>query len=157
MSTGIDMLLVNCPRDITSFNKIDSHDKRMPLGIMYIASYLKSKGFTVKILDAEALSLGISDITNFTNQINPRIVGLNCHTLNRQVVYEIAKSLKILHNEMLVVLGGPHPTLAPKDTLEECPLIDAVVVGEGERTVHEICLRTEQLDKIPGIAFTPLY
>lgn len=152
VSDDMDVLLINSPRGIVPF-KNNNQDRRMPLGIMYIASYLKSRGVTTGILDAEALALGVSDIASYARQVTPKIIGLNCHTLNRQTVYEIVRTLRVLLEDVLIILGGPHPTLAPQDTLEECSQIDAVVIGEGERTVFEISQKRYEIEEILGIAY----
>lgn len=54
-----------------------------------------------------------------------------------------------------VVWGGPHPTLLPVETLQSF-YIDAVVVGEGEETFNELCLKLEKrkcLDGVKGAVF----
>ena len=38
----------------------------------------------------------------------------------------------------LTVVGGPHVTALPAETLEEFPAIDIGVVGEGEETLAEL-------------------
>jgi len=115
---------------------------------------MKNNGVRAEMLDAEVLSLGICDIVDIAKQKKPKIIGFNCHTLNRHVVYEIVKTLRIVFSkDIFIILGGPHPTLSPKDTLVECPEIDAIVVGEGERTLYEIYQGIKKIEKIHGIAF----
>jgi len=154
MKTVLDVLLVNSPRNlIAPLNKNQPRDSRMPLGLMYISSYLKSRGLQVEIIDAEARALGASEIISNVREKNPGIIGLNCHTLNRFTVYELVKLIKAETQQTLVVLGGTHPTVAAQQTLEECPEIDALVIGEGEETFYYIVQNKEKLEDITGIAF----
>jgi anaerobic magnesium-protoporphyrin IX monomethyl ester cyclase len=110
------VLLVNCPRELSPHLQ-ESTDKRMPLGLLYIAAVLKANGVECRVLDAEACRLGISEILDAANQLKPALIGLNCHTLNRWTVYEIARSLKIVLPRVKIMLGGSHPSLAPVSTL----------------------------------------
>ena len=40
----------------------DIGGKQAPLGLLYLSSYLKSKGFETQVIDAEALSLSSNSI-----------------------------------------------------------------------------------------------
>jgi anaerobic magnesium-protoporphyrin IX monomethyl ester cyclase len=138
MSEKIDLFLINCPREATPSAEQRLQDQRMPLGIMYISSFVKQSGFATKIVDAEALCHGVGEIAALAAKHRPRIVGMNCHTLNRFTVYEIANTMRILLPDALLVLGGPHPSLVPDDTFMECGSIDVVVRGEGEQTMVDL-------------------
>jgi len=144
------VLLVNCPREISP-NLSDSTAKTMPLGILYLAATLRYYDIHCTTIDAEAFRLSLSDILQVASALRPALIGLNCHTLNRWTVYEIARSLKILTPSATVILGGAHPTLAPVATLDECLAVDAIVVGEGEVTFLEVARSTGNLESIPGL------
>lgn len=147
------VLLVNSPRHLVGIPSRASSDIRMPLGLMYIASYLKNHGIATSIVDAEGCGFGIAELVREIVRQNPTCIGLNCHTLNRNEVFEIARVAKAIRNETLIVLGGPHPTLAPKTTLQECSAADAVVVGEGEETLRRILENPKSLECVPGVAY----
>ena len=68
---------------------------------------------------------------------------------------EIARAVKEWNPEFPVILGGWHPSLLPKQTLEARD-IDIVVRGQGEDSLLEVVRHLEQkssLDLIPGIGF----
>jgi radical SAM superfamily enzyme YgiQ (UPF0313 family) len=68
---------------------------------------------------------------------------------------EIARAVKSWKPDFPVVLGGWHPSLLPKQTLES-PYIDIVVRGQGEDTLLEVVQHIEArapLDLVPGIGF----
>jgi len=55
------------------------------------------------------------------------------------------------------VLGGPHPSFLPIETLGECHMLDAVYIGEGEETEVELAEAVRgdrKLASVNGIAFT---
>jgi anaerobic magnesium-protoporphyrin IX monomethyl ester cyclase len=144
------VLLVNCPRELSPHLQ-ESTDKRMPLGLLYIAAVLKANGVECRVLDAEACRLGISEILDAANQLKPALIGLNCHTLNRWTVYEIARSLKIVLPRVKIMLGGSHPSLAPVSTLSECPEVDAIALGESEMTCLNVVRSNGDLDTVRGL------
>jgi anaerobic magnesium-protoporphyrin IX monomethyl ester cyclase len=144
------VLLINCPRELSP-HQAEPSGKHMPLGILYVGAVLRSNDISCTFLDAEACRLGISEILQRAATLKPALIGLNCHTLNRWTVYEIARSLKIIVPTAQIALGGAHPSLAPVRTLEECPEVDAIVVGEGEITFLEIARSEGNLEAVRGL------
>ena len=45
---------------------------------------------------------------------------------------KIARDVKKIRSDIAVVIGGNHPSIFPKEILENCPEIDYIVIGEGE-------------------------
>ena len=148
----VEVILVNAPRQAES-SAFRCQDHRMPLGLMSISTFLKQRGVTCRIIDAEATGCGLSGIVDAVSRLDPHIVGINCHTLNRHVVYEIVRTLKRAKPDRLLVLGGAHAALAPDLTLRECPEVDAAVIGEGERTMYELSRRRGYWNLVPGICY----
>jgi anaerobic magnesium-protoporphyrin IX monomethyl ester cyclase len=150
----VEALLVNCPRDVVRVSDHRCQDYRPPLGLASIAAFLKRRGVTVRLLDAEAESVGMSGIVDTVLQAKPAIIGLNCHTLNRHTVYEIARTIRSVLPHAPLIVGGAHPSLAAELTLRECPVLDAVAIGEGERVMYELCRRPRECwDAVPGIGY----
>jgi radical SAM superfamily enzyme YgiQ (UPF0313 family) len=136
------------------FPSFASSEATAPLGILAVATPLLRAGFSVKLIDStitpnfkkrvieevrDALCLGISLVTG------PMI---------RETV-EIARAVKSWNPDFPVILGGWHPSLLPRQTLE-CPYIDLVVRGQGEDTLLEVAQHLEArtpMDLIPGIGF----
>ena len=136
------------------FPSFASSEATAPLGILAVATPLLRAGYSVVLIDStitpnfkkrvleevkDALCLGISLVTG------PMI---------RETV-DIAKSVKAWNPEFPVILGGWHPSLLPKQTLE-CEWIDIVVRGQGEETLLELVQHIETrsaIDLIPGIGF----
>jgi radical SAM superfamily enzyme YgiQ (UPF0313 family) len=136
------------------FPSFASSEATAPLGILAVATPLIRAGFHIVLIDStitpdfkqrvlaevkDALCLGISLVTG------PMI---------RETV-EIAKAVKAWDPEFPIVLGGWHPSLLPKQTLE-APCIDYIVRGQGEDGFLELVqhLRAGSApDFVAGIGF----
>jgi len=136
------------------FPSFASSEATAPLGILAVATPLLNAGYSVKLIDStitpdfkkhvleevqDALCLGISLVTG------PMI----------RETAEIAKAVKAWNPDFPVILGGWHPSLLPKQTLE-APYIDIVVRGQGEESLLDIVQHLENrtpMYLIPGIGF----
>ncbi len=102
----------------------------IPLSLLYVAQPLIEDGIEVEIID-QRREKAFYDILQ--ERISPDLIciGISCIT-GPQIdqVIRIGEFLKKA-TEVPVVLGGPHPTLFPEQTLES-PFIDYVVLGKGE-------------------------
>jgi radical SAM superfamily enzyme YgiQ (UPF0313 family) len=49
----------------------------------------------------------------------------------------IAQAVRDINAELPIIWGGPHPSLVPEQTLRH-PLVDIIVVNEGDRTILEL-------------------
>src|SRR3989344_6789537 len=76
-----------------------------PLGLSYIASFLKANGYDdVKILDTEALNLTNDEIERIISKSKADIVGITCMTSVFHHALKIAKFAKGIG--AITVLGG---------------------------------------------------
>jgi len=123
-----------------------------PLGILYISSYLKSKGFAVRVFDTTFSS--IDSFQKYINTHQPPVVGIYANMMTKRNVLHMIEFLKQQH--IYIVLGGPDPPYYAEEYLKHGA--DIVVKGEGERTLEELLPHLAQhgltqLDQIPGIAW----
>ncbi len=142
----------------------------MPMGIAYIAAVLEKNGIEVKILDAlaagwrntrredgfECTGLTPEEILSEIRAYAPSIIGITSpFTTQVRQVKAVAALAKQYDARVPVVVGGPHPSIQPKQTLD-CPDIDYAIVGEGEYAFLEFVRRWEakaDVTGIPGLAF----
>ncbi|MGE5294598.1 MAG: B12-binding domain-containing radical SAM protein [Solirubrobacterales bacterium] len=85
----------------------------------------------------------------------PSVVGITSKSQNYLSVCMIARIAKRIDRSILVVVGGPHPSLAGADALKESA-IDVVARGEGEETILEILDSAEgklPLSSVQGIVY----
>jgi radical SAM superfamily enzyme YgiQ (UPF0313 family) len=123
------------------------------IGLLYLATALRSAG-EVEIIDAACTDSSKEDILRHILQHSPDIVGISAVTPAITRAQELAASIKQAFPHILVVLGGPHITTVPKETMERTPAVDIGVIGEGERTIQEIVSAfdgtVESLKGVPG-------
>ncbi|MHA3963202.1 MAG: B12-binding domain-containing radical SAM protein [Candidatus Thorarchaeota archaeon SMTZ1-45] len=108
-----------------------------PLGLGYIASYLRETGdHQVKIHDGLLQHSRASDFAETLTSFSPDVVGISGQTTpSIYDVYRTAKAVKKHDPATLVVVGGAHVTFQDEQVLKDCPEIDVVVRGEGEVTM----------------------
>lgn len=124
-----------------------------PLGILYLAGYLRKylPELTLKVTDG--LLLGLQETFNEISRSGPDVVFISFITPCAQGAYELARQLKAQDKSLVVVMGGPHATSLPHEVFAMSPC-DIVVSGEGEQTALELVralLRKNPLAGIDGL------
>ncbi len=114
-----------------------------PLNLGYIASYLESKKFQVRIFD----QLAGQDIKKNITYFKPDVAGLTATTPLAGEAYKIANFLK--KQGILTVMGGIHASVLPEDALNHD--IDVVVKGPGETAMADIIEQGIKSGVIDGI------
>ena len=97
-----------------------------PLGLAYIASVLR-QSHEVKIIDSNILNYTIGDVERELRSFNPDVVGITSVTPSIYEAYKVAETAKKVREDCTVVLGGPHATFMPRQTMEECKYIDIII------------------------------
>lgn len=125
-----------------------------PLGLAYIAGYCEKEGVPVELLDCvvegreteqcignKTWMYGLTDdqIRARIEKFKPNIVGISIlYSSDFHSMIRLAKLIKEINKETIVVVGGIHPTIYPRETLTESfsekegAAIDYVIRGEGE-------------------------
>jgi len=131
--------------------------KQPMLGISYISSCLERSGFECKIFDADFNTWSERTLLEKVRAYNPDVVGITSMTHDIVAASRIAYKLKMYSN-IPIIIGGCHVTALPYRTLEEFPMFDYGVFGEGEITMQELlqCLSENNnysLELIHGLVF----
>jgi len=124
----------------------------MPMGLAYIAAVLEHNGNEVQILDLLVSRYSKKKIESKIAEYQPDIIGITSVTMNYPIASSILRDCKSVNKDIITVIGGPHVTFCPVETLNEAPWIDIVVRGEGEQTILDI-IGGIKLEDIDGIAF----
>jgi anaerobic magnesium-protoporphyrin IX monomethyl ester cyclase len=127
-----------------------------PLSLSYLASVLKRESIEVKILDFLVTHYHPRKLRQELEEYRPQLVGATCVTLNYPIARRMLKVCKAFDPRIFTIIGGPHVTFALEETLLQSPWIDAIVIGEGERTLVELARAVEEgkdIHHVPGIAF----
>lgn len=102
----------------------------VPLSLLYIAQPLIEEGIDVEIID-QRFEEAFFERLRRRIKPEPICIGINCITGPQiEQVIRISSFLKKMTGAP-IVLGGPHPTLFPVQTLGS-PFIDYLVIGKGE-------------------------
>ncbi len=120
-----------------------------PLGLGYIAAYLKQNGFQAEIVDCTFLSH--AEALQRVKRSKPQIIGIQSMYSMKKKTLELA--IKLRDDCDLLVTGGALPTSAPEGFLEE---FDLAVVGEGEQTMLEVAQTFEgegDFAKVSGLVY----
>jgi anaerobic magnesium-protoporphyrin IX monomethyl ester cyclase len=127
-----------------------------PVSESYSLKYLTGEGFVKYKNNLNDLSSSIwGEIKRIIVECNPGVVGISAKTQNFKSACHVAKIVKSINNEIIVIMGGPHPSMVGSDILKY-PEIDICVIGEGEITIIEILNAIQgkkKYDDISGIAF----
>jgi len=123
-----------------------------PLGILYLSSHLRAKGFDVEIFDTTFSSPG--QLYDVLRSAPPSVLGIYTNLMTRPAVLGILSVAK--EAGWRTVVGGPEPAAYVEEYLQRGA--DVVVFGEGELTLEELipALRDggrHALSAIDGIAF----
>lgn len=137
-----------------------------PLGILYLASYLKKFNIDTTIIDSVGDKYyqynNHNDITlrgltfqEILNKIpeNTDLIGISAlysqaHLMLKELIYLIKKKFPSIK----IVLGGAHPSALPEFVLKNLNA-DIVVVGEGESTMLDLCQHFGNYKSVKGIVY----
>jgi len=127
-----------------------------PLGIGILASVARNHGYDTRILDCEARQLDHEQSAKEILNFNPDYVGISSTTLGIFSAAKLARKLRGEQKDSKIIIGGPHITAIPQETMNLFPDFDIAVIGEGERTIIELLYALENgsnLEKVDGIVF----
>ena len=117
-----------------------------PLGLLYLAGYVREQGHEVAMFDATFAP----DESAFAAALRaeaPDLVGISALLPTREMALTLAQMAH--ESGAVVIMGGPDPTKSPAE-YAACPQVDIVVHHEGEQTI------TVLLDLFDAGRLTPL-
>jgi radical SAM superfamily enzyme YgiQ (UPF0313 family) len=154
--------------DLVIINPAGAHGIYGPLGdelvaveppqwCRIIAGYIRDRGFSVKILDAEAERQGHHEVGQIVRDMRPKFacVAVYGHqpSASTQQMWGaglVAKAVKAQSDCKVIMLGG-HPSALPDRTFTE-ESVDFVGVGEGALTILGL-LRGDKVESVPGLVW----
>ncbi|MBN2591418.1 MAG: cobalamin-dependent protein [Sedimentisphaerales bacterium] len=115
-----------------------------PLWAAILAAFLKQKGYSVALFDAEVENWNYEETARRINDINPHLAAIvvsgsnpSASTMNMTGASEIISSLQELESSAKTLLMGLHPSALPERTIIEEPA-DFLCQGEGFKTLPEL-------------------
>lgn len=154
-----DLLLIN-PNDQKLYGELASSLSALepPLWCALLASYVRERGYTVKILDAEVENLSTDETASRVAEENPLLAAIVAmghnppasSTPKMTAVGQILGKMKELAPRIKTIVGGLHPSALPARTLgEEATYF--VCRGEGFYTLTELIHALKQGKIFPHI------
>jgi anaerobic magnesium-protoporphyrin IX monomethyl ester cyclase len=116
-----------------------------PVWCGLMAGFIRSHGYAVKIIDAEAENWLPDKVAQKTLEINPMLTAILVFGANPSAsstpkmtaVRDTVGALKTVAPQLKIILGGIHPSALPDQTLQE-ERVDFVYQGEGFNTVLKL-------------------
>jgi radical SAM superfamily enzyme YgiQ (UPF0313 family) len=159
----LDLVLINPGNRSRVFQSLGSGLAAIepPVWAGLIASAVRSRGFSVALIDANAEGLTPDETAERLAELRPRLTAVvvyghqpSASTQNMPAVSDICKSLKRRDPNGPILLVGGHVAALPERTLNE-EAADYVCDGEGPLTIIELleALRSGEVDpgKVRGL------
>jgi len=127
-----------------------------PLGVLYIASYLRCKMPDVTIKITDGALIGFQKTWEEIEAFKPDILGISFYSMSTHGAMALCRQTKEKFPGTTVVVGGPHATALPLETLRQSHA-DIVIVGEGEIAFQQLVQAIsegrskEEIYKLPGV------
>lgn len=123
-----------------------------PLGVAYLAAAMRERGHEVEIFDATFTREPLRRLRELVAANDYALVGISTLTSMIAEAVQVAEVVREVSPGTMIAAGGPHPTVAPEHTLG-LGVFDAVLLGEGERTLPEMVEAQLQLEGQRGVWF----
>ncbi len=118
--------------------------------------YLVGDGFANYLDNLKDLSGEVwQQISATISRHKPSVVGISAKSQNFTSARAVARKVKEIDERIIVVVGGPHPSMIGREVLN-CPDIDIAVIGEGEATIVELLdamASDGDLSRVKGIIY----
>ncbi len=127
-----------------------------PIGLASVAATAEKAGYEVSIIDGDAEQLTLDRTIEKIVEKNPDYVGSTIMTATMDITRIFYEKLKNKLPKVTVIVGGPHVSALPEQTLKDSNEIDISVVGEGDETIIDILSTLESgsdLKDVKGIAY----
>ena len=127
-----------------------------PLGMLYLAATAQKENHEVNLYDLAAGNASYESFIQEIKSVNPQILCFSIYTTNLENSTTIINNIKRLLPETIVIVGGPHISALPRETISNCQPIDFEVFGEGEVTFIELIKAIQSkgdFSKIDGLCY----
>ncbi len=139
---------------------INYQDQIVPsLGLGYLATAIKNNAEVI-IEDLNRNGLGYKGFASLIKDMKPDILGIQMFSRDYSSVKEHLKITKNVNPEIITILGGPHPSGAPQETLQDIHQSDFLLMGEAEKGLAMVIeaikqgdISTSILKKIPSLCW----
>lgn len=158
-SPQLDLLLVNAPGKKRVYQGLADELAAFepPIWALLIAGFMKRRGYSVQILDAEALLLSYEETVTAITEANPVLTVFTVYgqqpsasTQCMPAAGDVCRLLKDSAPELMTLFLGTHPSALPRRTLAE-EAVDFVCEGEGPLTIRSLIESLKAKGELNGI------
>lgn len=122
-----------------------------PLGLTILAAVVRNNHIPVTIVDAAVLGLSLNEAVGRILKEKAAFVGLTAVTVSIYKAAAVAEAIKKTNPKIKIIIGGPHLTAVPEETMRLFPQFDIGVIGEGESTIIRLLGALNKSDDLLGI------
>ncbi len=109
-----------------------------PMGILYLASYLRDKfDLDIKLVNQREKNLTVDELVKQVADFQADVVGFGAITTAGRTLGELTRKVRESLPEALLVVGGPHTSSFRQRVLEDT-VADVAVMGEGELALEAV-------------------
>lgn len=127
-----------------------------PALFVFMKSYAKGWKEYKRYLTGEQPHKIWSTLLDIVKKYQPDLVGITATTPEIDSALKIASLVKGVDSRIRVVLGGPHATLMPNETMEN-KFVDFIIRGEGEASLLQLVRELEKekpsLGDVPSLSY----
>jgi len=150
------ILLIQPEQGQFVYRRIFHPGVEIPLNLLCLSSYLAREGIGNRVLDMRISLEPQAELDRALASSQPRVVGISACTTEIENAGKVAERVKRWRRDVPVILGGHHASALPRETLQECPDIDYLIVGEGEVALTrflEAYLKGEDVAGVPSLVW----
>ena len=141
-------------------NKSRAEGKRVkvmafpPLGIQTLAPVLRQRGHRVRMFDTCHPEMKAEHIAQSVEQERPDVIALSfLSTTTYPAAKRMARRLKAVAPRIPIIVGGAFATMNADRILKDCPDIDCVGVGEGEKLLPDYLDKLDDPGSVAGLVW----
>jgi len=108
------------------------------LGLLMLAARARELGHEVGVLDGVAMQLDADAFHARLAAFAPEVLALSATTFTVAAAGAVAAEVKRQRSATLILIGGPHVSAVPAETMGRFAVFDVAVIGEGEATLAEL-------------------
>ena len=143
------VLLVKVPSDM--------HVILPPIGLGYLASYLKNtiKDIDIIILDCLKEKYDHKKFSEYISKEKPDLVGMTAFTMEIESALKCCEEIKKVDKNIITVIGGPHVSNSPEQALCN-ENVDFIFRGEAELGFYELIKSLQDkknFSKVPNLGY----
>ncbi len=121
------------------YGKLSGAANTLPsLGILSLAAVLRKEGHSVSVIEASSLGISLKELIEEIVKNKPKYLGISSTTLSIFHASTLADEMKNIDRDIKIIIGGPHLTAIPEETMGLFKSFDFGVIGEGEETMREL-------------------